>query len=75
MQEKVKIITNHIVHIWTILDKNTQKRILWDVETYRTFPSEDLSFQVRNESLVSELNSAIRKEVNGNIMVAKGTEV
>ena len=46
-----------------------------DVETYRTFPSEDLSFQVRNESLVSELNSAIRKEVNGNLMVAKGTEV
>ena len=27
MQEKVEIITNHIVHIWTILDKNTQKRI------------------------------------------------
>ena len=46
-----------------------------DVETYRTFPSEDLSFQVRNESLVSELNSAICKEVNGNLMVAKGTEV
>ena len=29
MQEKVEIITNHIVHFWTILDKNTQKRILW----------------------------------------------
>ena len=28
MQEKVEIITNHIVHFWTILDKNTQKRIL-----------------------------------------------
>ena len=27
MQEKVKIITN-----WTILDKNTQKRILWAIE-------------------------------------------
>ena len=27
MQEKVEIITNHIVHIWKILDKNTQKRI------------------------------------------------
>ena len=27
MQEKVEIITNHIVHFWTILDKNTQKRI------------------------------------------------
>ena len=25
MKEKVEIITNHIVHIWTILDKNTQK--------------------------------------------------
>ena len=32
MQEKVEIITNHIVHIWTILDKNTQKRILWGAE-------------------------------------------
>ena len=31
MQEKVEIITNHIVHFWTILDKNTQKRILWFV--------------------------------------------
>ena len=29
MQEKVEIITNHIVNFWTILDKNTQKRILW----------------------------------------------
>ena len=29
MQEKVEIITNHILHFWTILDKNTQKRILW----------------------------------------------
>ena len=28
MQEKVEIITNHIVQFWTILDKNTQKRIL-----------------------------------------------
>ena len=28
MQEKVEIITNHIVHFWTILDKNTQKQIL-----------------------------------------------
>ena len=28
MQEKVEIITNHIVQFWTILDKNTQKWIL-----------------------------------------------
>ena len=28
MQEKVEIITNHIVHFWAILDKNTQKWIL-----------------------------------------------
>ena len=31
MQEKVEIITNHILHFWTILDKNTQKRIMWTV--------------------------------------------
>ena len=30
MQEKVELITNHIEHFWTILDKNTQKRILCD---------------------------------------------
>ena len=24
MQEKVEIVTNHILHFWTILDKNTQ---------------------------------------------------
>ena len=29
MQEKVEKFTNHIAHFWTILDKNTQKRILW----------------------------------------------
>ena len=29
MQENVEIITNHIGQFWTILDKNTQKRILW----------------------------------------------
>ena len=29
MQEKVEIVTNHILHFWTILDKNTRKRILW----------------------------------------------
>ena len=28
MQEKIEIITNHIVYFWTILDKNIQKRIL-----------------------------------------------
>ena len=28
MQENGEIISNHIVHFWTILDKNTQKRIL-----------------------------------------------
>ena len=36
MQEKVEIITNHIVHFWTILDKNTQKWILCMDENYRT---------------------------------------
>ena len=35
MQEKVEIITNHIVHFWTILDKNTQKQILCVVEFTR----------------------------------------
>ena len=44
MQEKVEIITNHVVHIWTILDKNTQKRILckrWRENIYsRAFVNE-----------------------------------
>ena len=41
MQEKVEIITNHIVHFWTILDKNIQKRILWDGElkTFTLLPN------------------------------------
>ena len=59
MQEKVEIITNHIVHFWTILDKNTQKRILC-IERMLVFDKKHITKKIVN--LVDCTNDSINVE-------------
>ena len=68
MQEKVEIVTNHIVHFWTILDKNTQKRILCMEERLLLFHFKLLHTSIWKKKESVQINHSILYSINHDLL-------